>query len=41
MSAARPQGPIEPIVAGQPPIDSDLRIGHVSTKARRGHVVHR
>ena len=29
MSAARPQGPLEPVVAGEPPIDPELRIGHV------------
>jgi len=29
MSAARPQGPVQPQVAGQPPIDPELRIGHV------------
>src|SRR6478672_7731518 len=25
----RPQGPFEPLVAGQPPIDPEIRIGHV------------
>ena len=29
MSAARPQGPVQPQVAGEPPIDPELRIGHV------------
>jgi catechol 2,3-dioxygenase-like lactoylglutathione lyase family enzyme len=26
---ARPQGPFEPLVAGDPPIDPEIRIGHV------------
>jgi catechol 2,3-dioxygenase len=25
----RPQGPFEPLVAGRPPIDPEIRIGHV------------
>jgi catechol 2,3-dioxygenase len=29
MSAARPQGPVQPRVVGEPPIDPELRIGHV------------
>ena len=29
MSAARPQGPVQPVLAGEPPIDPALRIGHV------------
>jgi catechol 2,3-dioxygenase-like lactoylglutathione lyase family enzyme len=29
---ARPQGPFEPLVAGQPPIDPEIRIGHVHLK---------
>src|SRR5204863_7354845 len=29
MSAARPQGPVQAAVAGEPPIDPELRIGHV------------
>ena len=28
-ASARPQGPFEPLVAGQPPIDPEIRIGHV------------
>src|SRR5215203_753020 len=28
-SPARPQGPFEPVVAGNPPIDPEIRIGHV------------
>ena len=29
MSADRPQGPIKALVPGEPPIDPELRIGHV------------
>ena len=28
-SPARPQGPFEPVVVGDPPIDPEIRIGHV------------
>src|ERR1700760_2089155 len=29
MSAERPQGPVVPALAGDPPIDPELRVGHV------------
>jgi catechol 2,3-dioxygenase len=29
MSSTRPQGPVQPAVAGEPPIDPEVRIGHV------------
>ncbi len=29
MSTDRPQGPIKALVPGRPPIDPELRIGHV------------